>query len=76
MLERAGFKPAQSLSIVQLMAQLVIGHAMWPHGVDVVLVPERTADTAHVEHALATWDADHELTMGIDALIAVRRSLL
>ncbi len=75
-LERAGFKPAESLSIVQLMAQLVIGHAMWTTSVEVVLVPESSDDTAHVERALETWDADRELTMGIDALIAGFAALL
>src|SRR6185436_8848283 len=31
----AGFNPMHALSIVQLVAQLVVGHAMWSTGVDI-----------------------------------------
>ena len=60
---RAGFKPTEALSIVQLVAQLVVGHAMWTTGVEVVLVGQ------HVERALEKWSADRELELGIDAMI-------
>ena len=35
-LMRAGFKDADAISIIQLVAQLVVGHAMWENSVDVV----------------------------------------
>jgi AcrR family transcriptional regulator len=69
----AGFKPVQALSIVQLVAQLVIGHAMWTNSVDVVLAPEPNET---VERALEKWDADRELSMGIDALLVGFAALL
>jgi AcrR family transcriptional regulator len=75
-LERAGFKPFQALSIVQLVAQLVTGHAMWTTGVEVALVPAGAPPNEHVERALEKWDADRELAMGIDALLAGFAQLL
>ncbi len=63
----AGFKPLDALSIVQLVAQLVVGHAMWTTGVEViVLAPPHSKD---IERAIEKWDADRELELGIDALI-------
>lgn len=70
-LGKAGFTPVQALSIVQLVAQLVIGHAMWTNSVDVVLAPNE-----HVDAALENWDADRELAMGIDALLVGFAALL
>jgi len=58
-LARAGFKSIDALSIVQLVAQLVVGHAMWTNGVDIVLAGRE----------LEKWNADRELELGIDALI-------
>jgi len=58
-LRRAGFKPLDALSIVQLVAQLVIGHAMWTNSVEMVIVDD----------ALKKWDPDRELELGIDALL-------
>ena len=72
-LGKAGFTPVQTLSIVQLVAQLVIGHAMWTNSVDVVLAP---APNEHVDRALEKWDADRELAMGIDALLVGFAALL
>lgn len=69
-LERAGFTPVQALSIVQLVAQLVIGHAMWTTAVDLALVPDPP------DHALEAWDPDRELAMGIDALLVGFAALL
>ncbi len=68
---RAGFNATQALSIVQLVAQLVVGHAMWTTGVEVMLVDD-TPTPPHVqqvERALAQWDPDRELELGIDALL-------
>jgi AcrR family transcriptional regulator len=75
-LERAGFKPFQALSIVQLVAQLVIGHAMWTNGVEVALVPDHAPSNPQIERALEKWDADRELAMGLDALLAGFAQLL
>lgn len=72
-LDKAGFTPVQSLSIVQLVAQLVIGHAMWTNSVDVVLTPE---PNEHLDRALQKWDPDRELAMGIDALLVGFAALL
>jgi TetR/AcrR family transcriptional regulator, tetracycline repressor protein len=35
-LARAGFAPDDALSIIQLVAQLVVGHVMWTTGVEIV----------------------------------------
>ena len=76
-LERAGFTTTQALSIVQLVAQLVVGHAMWANSVDIALLPdEPPPGTEHLERALEKWDADRELTMGIDALLVGFAALL
>ena len=56
----AGFKPVDALSIVQLVLQLVVGHAMWTNGVEIV---------SQVGRALAKWNPDRELELGIDALV-------
>ncbi|MBA2543710.1 MAG: TetR/AcrR family transcriptional regulator C-terminal domain-containing protein [Deltaproteobacteria bacterium] len=69
-LERAGFTPMQALSIVQLVAQLVTGHAMWTTSLESGLVPD--APPAVVERK----DPDRELVMGIDALLAGFAQLL
>jgi AcrR family transcriptional regulator len=67
---RAGFKPTEALSIVQLVAQLVVGHAMWTTGVEVALVPESApAHVKQVERALEKWNPDRELELGLDAMI-------
>lgn len=69
-LGRAGFKPLDALSVVQLVAQLVVGHTMWTTGLDMVfLEKELPGALAHMSRALEKWDADRELEMGIDALI-------
>jgi len=76
-LERAGFSSTQSLSIVQLMAQLVTGHAMWTSSVEIGLLPDDPPPgAAPVERALENWDPDRELVMGIDALLAGFAQLL
>lgn len=67
-LEAAGFKAIDRLSIVQLVAQLVVGHAMWTTNVDVSIEPHVTAPK-HVTKALEKWNPDRELELGIDALI-------
>jgi AcrR family transcriptional regulator len=69
-LMRAGFKPIEALSIVQLVAQLVVGHAMWTTGVDIAIVAAAPPpNVAQVERVLDRWDADRELALGIDALL-------
>jgi AcrR family transcriptional regulator len=65
---RAGFTGTQALSIVQLVAQLVVGHAMWTTSVEVVAI-EVIAPPA-ITRALEKWDPDRELELGIDAMIA------
>jgi AcrR family transcriptional regulator len=52
-LARAGFRPVDALSVVQLVAQLVVGHTMWTISLDA---------TPH-------QGPDRELEMGIDALL-------
>jgi len=67
---RAGFKPLDALSIVQLVLQLVVGHAMWTANVELVVIDASASPrVAEVEQALGDWDADRELELGIDALI-------
>lgn len=72
-LMEAGFKPLDALSIVQLVAQLVVGHAMWTTNVEMVVVEDAPAlDTPSVDRVARQadrWDADRELQMGIDALV-------
>jgi AcrR family transcriptional regulator len=65
-LERGGFSANHALSIVQLVAQLVVGHAMWTTGVDIVTEP---TTPKHITRVLEKWDPDRELELGIDALI-------
>jgi hypothetical protein len=69
-LGRAGFKPVDALSIVQLVAQLVVGHAMWSvAGEADLLGDEVPLPLRPIGRALENWDPDRELEMGIDALI-------
>ncbi len=68
-LSRAGFKPIEALSIVQLVAQLVVGHAMWTTGVDIVLIEDDAPPhVKQASRALEKWNPDRELELGIDAL--------
>ena len=67
----AGFKPMQAMSIVQLIAQLVVGHAMWATSVEIALIPEDAPPHAkQVERVLERWNPDRELEMGVDAMLA------
>jgi hypothetical protein len=69
---RAGFKPLDALSVVQLVAQLVVGHAMWSLATVGMMVEVEVSPPPHVqqvERAIAGWDADRELALGIDALL-------
>jgi AcrR family transcriptional regulator len=69
-LVRAGFKGVDALSIVQLVAQLVVGHAMWSTGVEVLLVDEESSPhVKQASRALEKWNPARELEMGVDALI-------
>ncbi|HLL22381.1 MAG TPA: TetR/AcrR family transcriptional regulator C-terminal domain-containing protein, partial [Kofleriaceae bacterium] len=69
-LSRAGFKPIEALSIVQLVAQLVVGHAMWTSGVEVVFPdPGAPPHVKQVSRMLDKWNPERELEMGIDALL-------
>src|SRR5690349_9062806 len=68
-LAAAGFKPIDALSVVQLLAQLVVGHAMWTTAVDVVVYGDAPPHTRKAADLLHEWDADRELDMGVDALI-------
>jgi AcrR family transcriptional regulator len=73
----AGFRPLEALSIVQLVAQLVVGHAMWTTSVEVSFtVTPSPPHVEKVERVLEKWDADRELDMGIDTLIAGFERLL
>lgn len=68
----AGFTPTVALSIVQLIAQLVVGHAMWSTAVEVT--PLDASDPAlthvrHVQRATARWSPDRELELGLEALL-------
>jgi AcrR family transcriptional regulator len=74
---RAGFKPLDALSIVQLVAQLVVGHAIWTTSVEVTLLDETAPPhVKQVERALETWNPDRELELGIDALLRGFEQLL
>jgi AcrR family transcriptional regulator len=67
---RAGFKPLDALSIVQLLSQLVVGHAMWTTGVEIAFIDEAAPPhVKQVERVLARWNPDRELDLGIDALL-------
>jgi AcrR family transcriptional regulator len=67
---RAGFKPLDALSIVQLFAQLVVGHAMWATSVEVTMLDDSAPPhVKQVERALASWNPDRELELGIDAMV-------
>jgi TetR/AcrR family tetracycline transcriptional repressor len=66
-LAAAGFKPFDALSIIQLVAQLVVGHAMWTTAIDVVAAP--IDPPPQVARALEKWNPDRELTLGIDAML-------
>jgi hypothetical protein len=67
---KAGFKPIDALSIVQLVLQLVVGHAMWTTGVEVVIVDDDSPPhVKQVGRVLEKWNPDRELELGIDALI-------
>jgi TetR/AcrR family transcriptional regulator, tetracycline repressor protein len=75
---KAGFKPLDALSIVQLVAQLVVGHVMWTTGVEAIELAEATEPVTpvtpvthieQVERVLDRWDPDRELELGITALL-------
>lgn len=66
----AGFTSMQALSIVQLVAQLVVGHAMWSTGVEAIFLgDEPPPNVDQVSRVFEKWSADKELEMGLDALI-------
>jgi len=74
----AGFKPVDALSIVQLVAQLVVGHAMWTTGTEMAYVSD-TPSPPHVrqvERVLEKWNPDRELELGIYALLRGFEKLL
>lgn len=67
---RAGFTAVQALSVVQLLAQLVVGHAMWTSSVEIAVYDDSTpVHIKQVERALAKWNPDRELELGIEALL-------
>jgi AcrR family transcriptional regulator len=74
----AGFKPIDALSIVQLVAQLVVGHAMWTTGMEMVYVADAPSPphVQQVERVLEKWNPDRELELGIDALLRGFEKLL
>jgi AcrR family transcriptional regulator len=57
----AGFKPLDALSVVQLVAQLVVGHAMWTTSVEVMVI--EAPAPPHVQQV------ERALELGIDALL-------
>jgi len=63
----AGFKAFDALSIIQLVAQLVVGHVMWSTSVEVAYVDD--VSPPHVKRVLEKWNPDRELALGIDALV-------
>jgi AcrR family transcriptional regulator len=66
----AGYKPLEALSVVQLVAQLVVGHAMWTTSGDVSpFVELAPPHVQQVERVIEKWDPDRELELGIDALL-------
>lgn len=70
-LMKAGFGPMHALSIVQLVAQLVVGHAMWSRGLDLMVVVdvEPPPNVKQIERVLEKWNHDKELELGLDAML-------
>jgi AcrR family transcriptional regulator len=69
-LRRAGFNALQALSIVQLVAKLVVGHAMWSTAAEVFVSYESTPpNVQRAERALEHGSPDRELELGIDAML-------
>jgi AcrR family transcriptional regulator len=69
-LRRAGFTPLDALSVVQLLLQLVVGHAMWTTAPEVgALYDEAPPRVKELADVLGEWDSDRELDMGIEALL-------
>jgi len=66
---RAGFTPVDALSIVQLVAQLVVGHAMWSTSAASTVIADPPPHVKLVDRAAGDWDPDRELGLGIDALL-------
>ena len=67
---RAGFKPLDALSVIQLVAQLVVGHAMWTTSVDMAIIDDDAPKhVQQVVRVIQKWDPDRELELGIDALL-------
>jgi AcrR family transcriptional regulator len=66
---KAGFEPIDALSIVQLVAQLVVGHAMWTNSVEMFLVDDPAPNVQQIEGVAKVWSSDRELELGIEALI-------
>jgi AcrR family transcriptional regulator len=69
---KAGFQPLDALSLIQLTAQLVVGHVMWTTGLEAIELsdePAATTRVAEVARVIHRWDADRELALGIDALL-------
>lgn len=66
----AGFQPLDAISVVQLVAQLVVGHAMWTTSVESMRVDVAAPPhVQQVERVIDGWDPDRELELGIDALL-------
>jgi hypothetical protein len=65
----AGFRLIDALSIVQLLAQLVVGHALWVGSAFVAPLTDVPVRDRKLEQVLDEWDPDRELEMGIDALL-------
>jgi AcrR family transcriptional regulator len=66
----AGFKPLDALSIVQLVAQLVVGHVMWTNSVELLVIDDAPpTHVEEVERVLDRYNPDRELDMGLTALI-------
>jgi len=63
----AGFKAFDALSIIQLVAQLVVGHVMLSTSLEVAYVDD--VSPPHVKRVLEKWNPDRELALGIDALV-------
>lgn len=69
-LRRAGFNALQALSIVQLIAKLVVGHAMWSTAVEIVVsYDDAPPNVQRAERALVHWSPDRELELGLDAML-------
>ena len=74
-LRAAGFAPLDALMVVQIVSAFVVGHALWVAGTSDApaatwpALPAPGPATREAQAALDRYDPDHELELGLDALL-------